>query len=613
MKYLLLYPLVFIFVFVFCTTNNGIVDNGGGTEITGFLLTSDAAAAENATVSLIDPLFKDTFTTTTDRNGKYVFTEEVPPGWYTFQGSKDSLACIIFNLRYDPPYYQQRVDTLRNTGWIFASASLESSYIRQGIEMYIPGTSFIGKSDSTGSIIFWFIPPGNYQIMFEHHGYISCSDSAYVFAGLTDTVGPCTLIRDLSVPVEIPVPTGLSASADTIFGTAILSWDTTTQAIQGYYVRIIDTLVDHYPGDGHIRFTKDASFTDTMFTENSMDTISGKFRIYQVSMVDVNSNRGQWGQPCSLFVKKPVVPPAPSCSLFSIPESLSVSVSTTLPDLWWIDSLIICRKIAADTSSYTFALPIKGNQCWNDRLNDIPCLHDDVISLTYTVYAKSKYGFLSQLSGTGTITIANPCNSYTIETTALPYGLPSETETGVYVVAVPSVNSPLPGDTTEYRLFISRNSDSSGFFTGWYTIPSIEVSLSSSDIWFLQSQVRSKAFPGLLSQLSDTCTVTVYKAHAVAKPSTPVGESRVIYANPCSYISTCDDSCTNGHKINIRYVVSYQGESASDSTSWLTAPDNSATIYWSKPGIAYLRAQARCTVNPGIVSPWSDALVVTVE
>ncbi len=168
-------------------------------------------------------------------------------------------------------------------------------------------------------------------------------------------------------------------------------------------------------------------------------------------------------------------------------------------------------------------------------------------------------------------------------------------------------------DTVEYRLIISESANVQPLFTAWYCIPSIEASLLPDGIRYVQCQVRSKRFYGLVSSLSDTLKVIVRSAHAIMKPSAPKGEAQVITSNPYIYSSESVDSCSSGHSVALHYVVSYQGEAASDSTDWLAAPNTSATIVWAKPGIAYLRAQVKCMYDKFIVSPWSDALVVTVK
>jgi len=601
---------------LFCSENTELVVNdGGGTEITGYLVSEDGAPVTDASVWLIDEEKKKTFSTTTDQFGKYQF-HQIPTGRYTLQGTSYSMACLIFNLDYRHPF-PVRTDTLKHTGCIYAIANFKDRTSHQGIEVYIPKTTFFGKTDSSGTVTFCHLPAGNYDIFFERLGYISCKSTVSVLADLVDTAGPVILNRDYASPITIPVPTGLQAETDTFLGTVSLNWnkfeENTQNNMQGYYVHIIDPQKDNYPQDGLTKFIKDTSFVDTVYDwENPSDTISSKNRIYQICTVDYNNNSGQWGPCCSVAVRKPVVPPTPSCSLLYLPESLSISIFTSVQKLWWVDSLIIYRSIAADTSVQLCILP-KNNNPGEDMVYNFPMLKDSLITITYSVFSKSVYGYLSSSSSRKSITIKNPYLDFNLEKPSIIQGLPSEAEVGVYVVTIPSSRSPIPDDILEYRLLVIQETDSSKFFTDWYTIPSIEVSFQKESRYLIQCQYRSRKFPKALSPFSDTFSFETHKKHLIPKPSTPSGKSLVSQSTPCSYISDINNSCSNGHQILIRYVVSYQGETASDSTDWLLPPNHSATIFWAKCGIAYLRAQARCSKDSLILSPWSDALVVTVE
>lgn len=620
MRYSLLILSTLALAIMLCTQSGSEIAsyNMGGSEITGYLVTGDGSPAANATVCLkiimsSDSVFKTIDSTITDKNGRYIFNKKVTNDPYTLYAtrSKDSLACIHFNLIYsidNPP-----VDTLKGMGKIYATAFLANSQNNQGIVVCIPGTSFRSETDSLGNATIWYVPHGDYNVQFKCNGYITKSELTHVAAGMTDTIGPVTLERDQTVALPIPVPTGLKATADTLLGIVTVTWDTSAITIQKYDIRIFDNPLDNYTNRTESHYCTGRLFIDTVFNRNTPDTITSKVRVYQVSIENITGNQGQWGERCSLLVKKPVIPPPPICSLLTTPESLSISLSARLPDLWWIDSLIINRFVGSDSqSSYRTALPYSKIIFWKDNFSNMPQKTDNMITVTYSACAKSIYGYLSAPSSPLETVISNPYYTYVMTRPQPPQGLPSEGAAGIFQTTVPCVNSPIPDDITEYRIVITRSDDSSPFYTEWYTSQEIDVSLNSECTWFLQSQARSRSFPCALSQLSDTCKVIIHQAHRVDKPSTPVGISHIVHGNPGQYISTLSDTCSKGHQVSIRYVLSYQDEIASDSTGWLPL-SSSATIYWSKPGIGYLRAQARCETNPLIVSPWSDALVVTVE
>jgi hypothetical protein len=598
-----------ILQFFQCTTN---ALNGGGSEITGCVVTTDAAPASNVKVSLIDSDAGYTFLDTTDLNGNYSFSGygEIPHGVYTLQGSKDSLAFIDFNVLYDASY-TKRTDTLKSTGCIYALVTLENSRYQQGADVYIPGTSFMGKTDDSGAVMLSFIPQGNYEVRFEKHGFKVHCGNVSVLPGTIDTIGPVTLSRDLSVAAEIPVPTSLKAQIDTTFGIVNLTWDSIIHDVDAYNIRIINPAIHHHPIEGIVCFTQGATFSDTLYSGPDIDSATIKWRIYQVRVIGINGNEGQWGRLCTLSIRRPVVPPSPQCSLTYIPGSMIVNIRTIVPMWWWTDSVFIYRTVYGCEPFCIAARRTIDSSLLIDNIRSVPVPSDSTISLTYTVFTKSVFGFYSQSSPI-TLNSTNPIFNYSIKATGKPWGPEDVVDAGTYQIRVGPVYSPLKDDTVEYRLIVSSNIDSELSFTNWYAIPSIEVMLSNEAVYSIKNQVRSHHFPGLESTFSDALTVVVHQLHSIPKPSTPTGAIQAICSIPYYYNVISDGTCTYNHPVKIRYEVAYQGEAVSDSTSWLSASDNVATIIWSKPGIAYLRAQLRCTVDSLLFSPWSDALVVTV-
>lgn len=587
---------------------------GGGSEITGCVVTADAIPASNVKVCLIGSDTGYTFIDTTDLNGNYSFSGNgrIPHGIYALQGSKDSLAFIDFDLVYDASY-TKRTDTLKSTGCIYALVILENSRYQRGIDVYIPGTSFIGKTNDSGSVLLSFIPQGNYEIRFERHGFKVHSGNVSVLPGIIDTIGPVTLSRDLSAAVEIPVPTSLEAQIDTTFGIVTLTWDSITNNVDAYNVRIINPEIHRHLVQGIVCFSPEATFSDTLYSRLTIDSALIKWRIYQVRAIDINGNEGQWGRLCTLYVKKPVVPPSPNCSLAFIPGSMAVTIHAKVPEWWWNDSVFVYRSINSEETLCIASRRTPDSFLLNDNLRSFPISTDSTIPVIYTVCTKSVFGFYSQMSKPSTLNLTNPILSHSINTTGKPGGLPDVVDAGTYVITVDPVNSPLKDDIVEYRLAVSSTIDSGLSFTSWYSFPSIEVVLADEAVYSIKYQVRSRHFPGLESTFSEALMVVVHRLHSIPKPVTPTGPTQVTFSNPNDYRVLSDSTCTYDHPVKTRYVFTYQGESASDSTGWLSASDNVATIIWSKPGIAYLRAQLRCTVDTLLFSPWSDALVVTVS
>ncbi len=603
--------------FSLCTQNlsPGLSSNNDGSEITGRVVTANGQGAPNTTVTLISATKADSFSQMTNPAGKYDFTKQrVPYGIYTLQGNRviDSLAFVVFHLRYDSAGYIPRVDTLFKTGWIYSNIALEDDSNSFGIKMSIPGTSFIAESDAEGNVtITSNVPRGDWPIIYTFIGYKSEYDTAHVSPGMIDTLPSKILERDRSIAIPIANVENLNGRYDTMTSVMQLTWKKITKNINKYEIAIYPDLnFDGEPGYGH--FTKDATFADTLFPDDTTDTISIKSRIYQIRVIDTKNNAGQFGEFYPITVARPTVPPAPQCSASVVPQSVTIRLFSTFPQLWWVDSLFIFRTIMNGPPDRIASLTMKPELMYNDTIFIIPQQADSFIPLVYTLYAKSRYDSVSKPSNQASITLFNPKVKYIVQTPGRPLG-PDSITPGKYVFVIPSALSLIENDVLQYRLIISDTTMDSALVTPWYTIPDIEAVLDKTGRHAIRCQARSRRFPCLISPVSDTLNIVVYKKHSLAKPQAPFGPADVTDGNTFHYHSDYSSFCSFQHPVAVRYVVSYQGESPSDSTGWLTAPRDTATIIWTKPGMAYLRAQSRCSADNIIVSPWSDALVVTVN
>lgn len=61
--------------------------------------------------------------------------------------------------------------TLKETGAFQGRVQLSDADSHLGIDVYVPGTSFIAKTDSAGDFIMVFVPEGQYQVVAERSGY----------------------------------------------------------------------------------------------------------------------------------------------------------------------------------------------------------------------------------------------------------------------------------------------------------------------------------------------------------------------------------------------------------------------------------------------------------
>ncbi len=108
------------------------------------------------------------------------------------------------------------------------------------------------------------------------------------------------------------------------------------------------------------------------------------------------------------------------------------------------------------------------------------------------------------------------------------------------------------------------------------------------------------------SQASASTEVsTSAPVHEVTAPNTPEGPS--IGAHGVSYTyTTGGSSCSQGH--SVEYYFDWGDGTYS---SW--SPSTSASHIWSAAGTYSVKVQARCSVNPGVTSLWSEAKTVSLE
>ncbi len=94
-------------------------------------------------------------------------------------------------------------------------------------------------------------------------------------------------------------------------------------------------------------------------------------------------------------------------------------------------------------------------------------------------------------------------------------------------------------------------------------------------------------------------------ACAVEKPAAPGGPVSG-YVNEEYHYSTALAACAGGHDLQYRFQWAEGVYS-----NWGSAPE--AVNTWQVAGVFEVRAQARCSINPGQLSLWSDSLTVTIS
>ncbi len=108
------------------------------------------------------------------------------------------------------------------------------------------------------------------------------------------------------------------------------------------------------------------------------------------------------------------------------------------------------------------------------------------------------------------------------------------------------------------------------------------------------------------SQASASSTITTSSpVHEVTAPDTPEGPSTGSPGISYTY-TTGGSSCSQGH--SVEYYFDWGDGTYS---SW--ASSTSASHSWSAAGTYAVKVQARCSVNPGVTSLWSEAKTVSLE
>jgi len=104
---------------------------------------------------------------------------------------------------------------------------------------------------------------------------------------------------------------------------------------------------------------------------------------------------------------------------------------------------------------------------------------------------------------------------------------------------------------------------------------------------------------------ASTEVTTSASVHEVTVPDTPEGPSTGAPGVSYTY-TTGGASCSQGH--SVEYYFDWGDGTYS---SWLSS--TSASHIWSAAGTYAVKVQARCSVNPGVTSLWSEAKTVSLE
>ncbi|MDQ3230471.1 MAG: carboxypeptidase-like regulatory domain-containing protein, partial [Pseudobdellovibrionaceae bacterium] len=96
------------------------------------------------------------------------------------------------------PMMETGVQQARKVGAIVGKIKLETGGDFVGTDIYIPGTSYIAKTDAEGRFVLGFLPAGIYALRAERDGYVSSE-----WTNITVIKNETTLLDDVTLPIAI--------------------------------------------------------------------------------------------------------------------------------------------------------------------------------------------------------------------------------------------------------------------------------------------------------------------------------------------------------------------------------------------------------------------------
>jgi hypothetical protein len=327
-----------IFLFFFCTRNQevtGVLTETETGELAGHLVFGDGSMAQGANVEISPADTSQGLPKTssasqlesiqTDEEGRYSFTD-LEDGTYNISASyidnQDTLVAYRFNIVFVTTLYLG-IDTLISQGKARTQVLLDGQMV-QGVDCYIPGTSYIAVTDDSGFCVISGILPGTYDISYRMDNYITETQTGVeVVSDETAEVGVVQLEFDPSrLP---PEPSGLSAVYDPDSGVVYLTWNPVNVSdIAGYIIYRDDTTSTEPTRLTLGYLITDTIYRDTIYTD-LQDTATVAYH-YRIKAQDQSSNKSGY----VLFETVIVTPPNKPALPAPVNNTADVILSPTL-------------------------------------------------------------------------------------------------------------------------------------------------------------------------------------------------------------------------------------------------------------------------------------------
>lgn len=224
----------------------------------------------------------------TDNRGIYSL-KSLQSGTYNLVGESKQGPLLVLISNIDHIKNQRLnlgVDTMKSPGGIVGRV-IQGRSGKQGVMVYMPGTSFLALTDELGNYKFTDIPEGIYLLKYQSFGKALATQSDIkVIAGETLKLPDQYLPIDTTEPP--PAPTGGIGTLDTLTSQVKLQWDPVQLGdLLGYRV---------YRDKGSLSLPEAISglVTDTFFTDINPLFQSGEIpeATYRIRTVDKQLNEG---------------------------------------------------------------------------------------------------------------------------------------------------------------------------------------------------------------------------------------------------------------------------------------------------------------------------------
>ncbi len=179
----------------------GNVSDGAGKPVAGAEVVAFVGRQLAAVGSSTD------LTATTDAAGKFVF-KDLPTGEVTFEASKDGRKAIKLSIPVVKGVRQVDLGVLAlaDPGILRGKVVVPQGESALGIDVYVPGTRFVAKTDDQGRYTLDGLPPASYRVVATKERYAAAvSEASAVEAGKTADVA------DLVLSLDAPAISSLSA------------------------------------------------------------------------------------------------------------------------------------------------------------------------------------------------------------------------------------------------------------------------------------------------------------------------------------------------------------------------------------------------------------------